>query len=174
MTTYFMPVTTDEQIHRLADLASAIWHEYWPALIGANQTDYMVRQFQSYEAISRDMAENKYEYWFVVADKGKQTERIVGFTGGHNEPQTNRFFISKIYLLAQERGKHFASTIISFYADLCRKRGLHAMYLTVNKHNDLGIRAYQGKGFKTIDATKTAIGCGFVLDDYIMERPVNL
>lgn len=173
MTTYFMPVETDEQVHQLADLASTIWHEYWPALIGENQTDYMVEQFQSYQAITRDRAQNNYEYWFIVADKGESTERIVGFTGGHNEPETNRFFISKIYLLAEERGKHFASQVIAFYNNLCKERGFHAMYLTVNKGNELGIRAYEGKGFETIEAVETDIGCGFIMDDYIMEKQVE-
>ncbi|MEI3230349.1 MAG: GNAT family N-acetyltransferase [Gordonibacter pamelaeae] len=68
----------------------------------------------------------------------------MGYTGGHVEPATNRFSISKIYLRAEERGRGFASQTIRFYEDLCRTRGLAAMYLTVNKHNDLGVRAYQG------------------------------
>mgnify|MGYP004547496767 FL=1 len=170
MTTYFIPVETDEQTHQLANMATAIWNEYWPAIIGQEQTTYMIERFQSYDAITRDMAENDYEYWFVVADKDEPTERIVGFTGGHNESETNRFFISKIYLLAQERGKHFASDVIAFYNDLCLKREFSAMHLTVNKHNELGIRAYQGKGFETIDAVETDIGQGFIMDDFIMER----
>ena len=44
------------------------------------------------------------------------------------------------------------------------------MYLTVNKYNELGVRAYQGKGFETIDAVETDIGHGFIMDDFIMER----
>ena len=43
------------------------------------------------------------------------------------------------------------------------------MYLTVNKYNDLGIRAYEGTGFVTIDAVETDIGEGYIMDDYIME-----
>ena len=52
------------------------------------------------------------------------------------------------------------------------ERGLRAMYLTVNKGNELGIRAYKGTGFETIDAVRTDIGSGFVMDDYIMEKRV--
>ena len=95
----FVPVETAEDQEALAKLADEIWHEYWPALIGAAQTDYMVEQFQSLEAIKRDMAENAYEYWFVVDEAGK----TVGYTGGHEEPETSRYFISKIYLLAEEQ-----------------------------------------------------------------------
>ena len=80
----------------------------------------------------------------------------------------------QVYLQAEERGKGFASQAIAFYERLCHERGLEAMYLTVNKHNDLGIRAYLGKGFETIDAVETDIGNGFVMDDFIMEKRCRL
>ena len=47
------------------------------------------------------------------------------------------------------------------------------MYLTVNKGNDLGVRAYRGNGFSVIDAVETDIGQGFIMDDYIMEKCVK-
>ena len=173
----FEPVATPKQQEELAQLAAEIWNEYWPALIGQAQTTYMVEKFQSLPAIRRDMAENAYEYWFVQtaeADEADATagRRTVGFTGGHVEPATNRFFISKVYLLAAERGKGYASATIRHYERLCRERGLGAMYLTVNKGNELGIRAYRGNGFTVIDAVETDIGQGFIMDDYIMERTV--
>lgn len=161
-------VRTEADQEELAELAAQIWGEYWPALIGEAQTRYMVEQFQSLGAIRRDMAEHAYEYWFVMDDEG----RTCGYTGGHVESETNRFFISKIYLKASERGRHLASDVIAFYVGLCRERGLRAMYLTVNKHNELGIRCYRGKGFDVIDAVETSIGEGFVMDDYIMEKRV--
>ncbi len=181
MSVTFVPVTTPEAQEDLAQLAGEIWREYWPAIIGEAQTEYMVKNFQSLEAIRRDMdAElmaEPYEYWFIVADSETARDsspaaepRIVGYTGGHNEAATNRFFISKIYLKDQERGKGFASKVIAFYDELCRERGFGAMYLTVNKHNELGTRAYLGKGFRVIDSVETEIGEGFIMDDYIMEK----
>lgn len=160
---------TQDSAPELAELAASIWREYWPAFLGTAQTEYMVEQFQSLSAIERDMREHAYEYWFIHA---ADDDRVVGYTGGHVEPETNRFFISKIYLLAAERGKHFASEVVRFYEGLCRERGLRAMYLTVNKGNELGVRAYNGNGFDVIDAVVTDIGHGFVMDDYIMERSV--
>lgn len=165
----FVPITSEEDQKKLADMAYEIWNEYWPSRIGQAQVDYMVANFQSYEAIKRDMAEHHYDYWFIHAkEDGK--DRIVGYTGGHNEPETKRYFISKIYLLAEERGRGFASKTIRFYEDLCLERGLVAMYLTVNKYNEMGIRAYEAKGFETIDSTETDIGEGFIMDDFIMEK----
>lgn len=170
----FVEVATDDDRCKLADLAAEIWNEYWPAHIGQEQTDYMVRNFQSLPAIERDMAQNAYEYWFVVSDEEDGTSKVVGYTGGHVEPETNRFFVSKIYLLKEHRGRGFARKTVQFYDDLCRERRLGAMYLTVNKHNELGVRAYKGTGFSIIDAVVTDIGNGFVMDDYIMERSVKV
>ena len=182
MSLYFVSVVTDEHIHQLANMAGEIWREYWPDRIGADQTEYMVEQFQTYEAICRDMHEHEYEYWFVVegpyglrqdtimACVAQGSAHIVGYTGGHNELETNRFFISKIYLYKEERGKHFASQIIEFYNTLCLGRRLDAMYLTVNKYNELGVRAYKSNGFEVIDSVETDIGEGFIMDDFIMER----
>ena len=177
MTIDFLPVRVQDQ-ELLAEVAGEIWNEYWPQHIGQAQTDYMVEQFQSLSAIQRQMAEEGYEYWFLTVPQGQSDSPwtapdgrpIVGFTGGHEEPETNRYFISKIYLLASERGKHYASRVIQFYTALCVQRDLRAMYLTVNKGNQMGIRCYEAKGFKTIDAVETDIGQGFVMDDYIMEK----
>lgn len=160
------PIKTDEQLKDLETFATGIWLEYWPALIGDDQTRYMIDMFHSFDAMKRDMSEKGYEYWFVEDTAGK----VVGYTGGHVEPETNRFFISKIYLLKEERGKHYASKILNFYEELCANRGLEAMYLTVNKHNDLGIRSYLGRGFATIEEVETDIGSGYIMDDYIMEK----
>ena len=200
MSVHLVPVTTDDDVLELAALAKTIWFEYWPDLIGPDQTAYMVEKYQSVDAIRQAMANDAYEYWFIEVDDEDapdeairvessdeaaedatlthdmllpRTYRIVGYTGGHVEPETNRFFLSKIYLLASQRGRHYSSEAIRFYENLCRERGLRGMYLTVNKHNNIAIRAYKAKGFKTIDSVVTDIGSGFVMDDYIMELDVD-
>lgn len=185
----FQPVRTDEEIARLAQVADTIWHEYWPAIIGTAQTDYMVEKFQSVSAITRDIAQHDYRYWMLVDEDG----RTVGFTGGATERMTGdaahdaaihhsdvvdgrwrkRFFISKIYLYAAERGKHYASRVIEFYEQLCSDEGLPAMYLTVNRDNELGVRAYKGRGFAVVDEGDTDIGQGFLMTDYIMAKEIG-
>ena len=175
MSLSFVPVKTDADQQLLARIAGEIWRGYWPAIIGEDQTEYMIEHFQSLEAIRRDMAEHEYEYWFLVAteqDEDGAEKNIVGFTGGHNERETNRFFISKIYLYPEARGHGYARRVIEFYEDLCFVRGFDAMYLTVNKYNELGVRAYEGTGFETIDSVETDIGEGFIMDDFIMEKRV--
>ena len=179
MVVEFVKVNEGSDLELLAKLADEIWMEYWPSRIGMGQTKYMVEQFQCLDAIKRGIAEHGYEYWFMCVDDGvvgdymtEDGKHIVGYTGGYVEVETNRYFISKIYLLACERGKHYASPVFDFYTAICRERGLRAMYLTVNKYNEMGTRAYLAKGFEIIDSVETDIGEGYIMDDYIMERQV--
>ena len=161
----FEPVSTPDQLAHLACVADEIWHEYWPPIIGQAQTDYMVRMFHSVEAMQKDIRDLGYRFWMLYDESGD----CVGYTGGaaevmngdpvhdsrimHNEVVQSRwgrrFFISKVYLYAQARGRHYASEVLAFYEDLCREEGLDAMYLTVNVNNVLGIRAYKGNGLST-------------------------
>lgn len=160
----YKQVTTEDEIAQLATMADEIWHEYWPSLIGIEQTDYMVDTFQSARALTKDINENGYLYWFLIEDG-----RFVGYTGARPEA-ADKLFISKIYLYASERGKGYASQVIRFYEEYCRQHGIPLMYLTVNKDNELGIRAYKAKGFSTVKSVETNIGSGYIMDDYIMEK----
>lgn len=164
----FVSVTTDEEIRQLAKIADVIWHEYWPGTLSYAQVDYMVEKFQSVGALTTDIRENGYEYWLLEAEG-----TVVGYTGGRVEAETDRYFISKIYLYENERGKGYASQVMAHYEELCRQRGLRALYLTVNKYNELGIRAYTAKGFEVIESAVSSIGQGFVMDDFIMEKAVS-
>ena len=184
----FRLVETEEDLQTVAQAAHDIWFEYWPALIGQAQTEYMVKNMQSLEAIRRDIFETGYRYWLLYDGAGT----LVGYTSALAEDFSDdpfgpeavkhgreiskravrRLFISKIYLYAKERGKHYASRVIEFYEQLCRDEDLQAMYLTVNRGNALAIRAYLGRGFETIEEVAADIGEGFVMDDYIMSKMV--
>lgn len=164
----FIPVKTNEDIKELATMASVIWREYWPQLIGQEQTEYMVQNFQSEQALKSALDNEGYLYWLLV-DEG----RTVGYTGARPEVDAGKLFISKIYLYAAERGKGFASQVMRFYETYCREHEIPVMYLTVNKGNTLALRAYESSGFKIAENLVLDIGGGFIMDDYSMEKTLS-
>ena len=141
MSVTFRQVERDEEVEALAHMAYHIWNEYWPAIIGQAQTDYMVEKFQSLNAFRTDIADNGYEYFFIMQHEDETPHELGAATHGAD-----------------------------FYERLARERGLDALYLTVNKRNEMAIRAYKAKGFEVIDAAETDIGDGYIMDDYIMEK----
>ena len=88
------------------------------------------------------------------------------------EADTNRFFISKIYLLKEHRGEGLCSATIRFYERLARERGLDALYLTVNKHNEMAIRAYKAKASRS-STRGNRHRRRYIMDDYIMEKKLQ-
>lgn len=162
----FEQVLTDEQIQLLADTANGIWHEYFPGIITTEQIDYMVEKFQSIPALTAQIREDGYLYYLV-----KNENEVLGYIGLH--PEEERLFLSKLYLKAENRGKHYASQMLQFIEKIAKERKLTSIYLTVNRYNDSTIAVYRNKGFTTIKEQAADIGNGFVMDDYIMECPIK-
>lgn len=148
-----------EDIRALAELASKIWHEYWPVILTSEQIDYMVEKFQSERAIKEQIANENYSYYFIE-DGGKN----VGYFGIADK--TDYVFLSKLYIYGTHRHKGLGSKAFEKIKELSGGRKIR---LTVNKYNENIIAAYKKWGFKVTDSVVTDIGENFVMDDYIME-----
>jgi predicted acetyltransferase len=159
------------QIVRSADLsltartAQEIWNEYFPALIGQDQTDYMVERFQSEEAMKEQEKHEHYRYFHVL-----QGDALVGYIGLKYEP--DRLFLSKLYLRQDARHQGIASKMLAFVFEQAKHNCYDSVYLTCNKHNTHSLDVYAAKGFKTVDAVVSDIGNGYVMDDYILEKTI--
>lgn len=161
----FDKVETEEQLRTLVALADEVWHEFFPGIITVEQVDYMVKKFQSYEAIKQQTAEG-YEYYLLMLK-----DEAVGYTGIHPEERES-LFLSKLYLKKAYRGQGLASEAFAFLEQYCRDHGLGKIWLTVNRYNEHSILVYEKKGFLKVQTQTADIGEGFVMDDYIMEKRI--
>ena len=153
--------TTEEDLHKIAELAEIIWHQHFTPIIGKEQVIYMVDKFQSFPALKEQLTSG-YEYYRIF-----DQDDFCGYCGIH--PENGKLFLSKLYLKKEARGRHLASQTFDFLKQLCRERGLSAIWLSCNKHTDNTLAVYRHLGFKTVDTQVADIGNGFVMDDYIME-----
>ena len=150
-------------LRELADLASSIWHEYFPCILTEGQIDYMVDRFQSYHAMREQTDRKGYRYCFIVSDGVR-----IGYTA--LVPEGDALFISKLYLRKEYRGKGLGSEALKLIFEVCQQEGFASAYLTVNRGNAVAIKAYERNGFTTIRSQVTDIGSGYVMDDYVMEK----
>lgn len=159
-------ITTPRQIEQLAQIATSIWHEYFPCILSDEQIDYMVEQFQSQSAITAQMEKEGYEYFFI-----KQGDEVLGYAGVC--PKDGKLLLSKFYLKKEHRGHGYARQAMDFLVALCKNRGLCCIWLTVNRMNAHSIQVYQAMGFTIAKSQVADIGNGFVMDDYIMEKSIQ-
>lgn len=151
------------ELRQIAELAELIWHECFVDIISQGQIGYMIEKFQSFDAMTKQIEEQNYTY-FAVRDEGD----LCGYIGVKPE-SGSRFFLSKLYLRQDKRGRGIASLMLKKVFDEARLSGKKSVYLTVNKHNDHAVDVYKATGFKIVDEAVTDIGCGYVMDDFIME-----
>ena len=157
-------IKTKQDITVLIPLVETIWREVFPPVIGEEQTEYMLRNYQSPENIRREI-DNGAQYYFVL-----ENDYPIGYFA--YELQEDCLFISKIYLLQSERGKGIASWLFNWLENQALEHNRTLLRLRVNRGNSEAVNVYLHKGFIIIKTAVSDIGGGFVMDDYYLEKSI--
>ncbi len=155
---------TEKEIQEITNLAKKIWHDTYDVLIGREQVDYMLEKYQSVHAITEAVQSDHYRY-YIAAEK----EKVLGFCGLKPEPESNRLFVSKIYVDPTYQKNGIARRFFLTAKCFAEEQNKEILYLTVNKENANAIAVYKHFGFEITENVVTDIGHGYVMDDYIME-----
>lgn len=161
---FIREIFSEADVRRLAKVAREVWREANVAFCTPEQVEYMIEKFQSFEAITGQLMQG-YRY-FLIEDG----DEILGYFGVQN--QGERLFLSKFYIMKQNRGRGLFSIGLQRMIDICKEDGLESIYLTVNRNNTHAYEVYLAKGFKVIAEEDNPIGEGFEMNDYIMEYKV--
>ncbi|GAA4071411.1 GNAT family N-acetyltransferase [Amphibacillus indicireducens] len=149
-------------IQELSNLATTILKEHYDPIIGARQNDYMIKKFQSVDALTKQFEQN-YHYYFVC----DEVDEKVGFVGYY--PRENDLYLSKFYLKKNHRGKGIAKEMFEFIKNQAKQLDYSTIVLNVNKNNAVAIRAYEKLGMIKIDQEKIDIGNSYYMDDYVYQ-----
>lgn len=161
-----LKTATEKDFGKMESIAREVWHETFDPIIGEKQVDYMLKRFQCFEAFVRQTLAEGYTYHLFCED-GK----TVGYIALVNE-DSERLFLSKLYLLTSARGKGYGKIGLDFAVKEAKAANKAAVYLTVNKQNSHAVAVYEKCGFERVDSIVTDIGNGFVMDDFVYEKRV--
>ena len=157
-------IFSEADVRRLAKVARIVWREANVAFCTPEQVEYMIERYQSFEAISGQLMHG-YRYFLI-----EEGDVIMGYFGV--QPQGERLFLSKFYILKEYRGRKLFSLGLQYMIELCKESGLESIYLTVNRNNTHAYKVYLAKNFKVIAEEDNPIGEGFEMNDYIMEYEI--
>jgi len=152
------PVLQADDFKKVEALATVIWKEHYTPIIGRAQVEYMLANFQSAAAMQSQI-EDGYEYYLVQSE-----DKPIGYLAFKIED--HELFLSKIYLLKENRGRGHGRTMMAFVEEVAHQRGARQLRLTVNKYNHGSIKAYQQLGFTKTRELVQDIGHGYVMDDF--------
>jgi ribosomal protein S18 acetylase RimI-like enzyme len=160
-------VRSRRQVAETARLARKIWVEHYVPIIGRAQVAYMLAKFQSPAAIARQLA-GGYEYYLAI-----RAGKPLGYCAVRCAPDKGALLLSKIYVEKAARGLGIGRKLLEFVEELARQRQVKTIWLTVNKHNRDSIAWYHRRGFVNVEPIVQAIGGGFVMDDFRLQKCIG-
>ncbi len=143
----------------IVELANEIWWEHYPAIIGNDQVQYMLKKMYATDVIKSHI-ERGPQHFFLIQEEGLN-EGFISI-----EINEDDCFIQKFYLRNQKRGKGLSEKCFEL---------LKLMYphhetfrLQVNRENIRAINFYFKIGFIIEKSANFDIGNGFFMNDFVM------
>lgn len=168
MTVPTIQVTTasPSQFPKVAELARRIWPVCFGALITREQCEYMLQQRYTEAAMAEAVASGMtYEliHW---------NNQVAGFGAHGPATAAAEWKLWQVYVLPEHQGYGLGRHYIHHVTRTARLQGRSHLVLTVNKRNDRARALYERCGFQVRDSACFDIGNGFVMDDFVMAKPL--
>lgn len=165
----FPAVETD--LPTIRHLAQQIWPSTFKDILSEQQISYMLEMMYSLEALKSQVRDKN--HIFLLA-REKESEEYLGFVSyetGYQGTLTTK--IHKIYLLPASQGKGIGRHLLGEVTQAARACKNTVLSLNVNCHNK-AIHFYERMGFRHVRSEKIDIGQGYVMDDFVMEKPLEI
>ena len=151
----------------LRSLAQTIWRACYPAIISAEQIEFMLDWMYSAATIRAELERGI--TWELIED-GKG--RAIGFLSFQMESD-GRVKLNKLYVLPELQGRGIGTRALARIIERAEALDATAVWMQVNKRNTRAIAAYEKAGFHIAREAAFEIGNGFVMDDYLMQKTIE-
>ena len=154
------------ELNIIQNIARRTWPVTYGGILTGAQIQYMLDLFYSTEALSENLEDGHH---FVLA---RENDEIMGFASFvHDQPEKSTTKIPKIYVLPVAQGKGVGQKLMETIERQARQHGARKLTLNVNRFNK-ALTFYQHLGFDIVAETDINIGNGYLMEDYIMEKPL--
>ena len=106
MSIKILNVSTPKEIEHVAQLAQEIWEEHFTPIIGEDQVAYMLKNFQSDNAI-KSQIDNGATYYLI-----KLENDWAGYAGVITDLSSKKMMLSKIYIKNSMRNKGIGTSLL--------------------------------------------------------------
>lgn len=167
---------TDTDVPAVEALARRIWHVHYPSIITVEQIEFMLAKSYAPDSLRQQMADGQR---FLLA---LQDEAIVGFVSvgplasitdtilRGSEVDNHSYFLHKFYIAPE---MHRQGVGGGMFGELLRQiPHITRLRLQVARANVNSWKFYQKHGFVIEREADFAIGDGYAMLDYVMEKRI--
>jgi RimJ/RimL family protein N-acetyltransferase len=143
-------------------LAEEIWWAYYPEIISDEQIRFMLDEWYSIDALSRQITELGHAFWMITPEGFEQPR---GYLSISRQEQPGHYYLHKFYI--GERGGGLGAQafqwVMNQYPDWSQIR------LNVNRRNFRSVNFYFKMGFRIESIMDLPVGNGrYLMDDFVM------
>lgn len=160
----YRKIESENDVDILVPMAHEIWNDHFKTMFDRESLPRLIEGAQSKRAILSQI-EDGYQYFFIIQD-----DREIGYFAYKIDQSKNEFFLSKIYLYSDQRGKGFGRKVLIHLERLSHDAGVSKIVLTVNHKNIDSIKAYEKWGFANLGLIKRQFDNGLIVEDLKMEK----
>ena len=157
----------EADLPKVRDLAERIWRSSYAGLLSPGQIEYMLDWMYSLERLQRDRTSGVVFEWPIV------DQIPVGYMATQTDPTAAVLYVHKLYVLPQFQGKGLGGRLLEHAFQAATQAGCRTVRLHVNKGNHRAIACYHRHGFSREASVVNNIGGGYVMDDFVMVRPLD-
>lgn len=159
---------TDADFHVIAALAGRIWRACFADLITPTQVEYMLALRYTPEGMNAATAEGRMTY--LLAEIAGAP---AGYAADGPGSAPGEWKLHQLYVVPERQGAGLGRALMDAVEERARRHGATTLVLTVNRRNERARRIYERAGFTIREAKVFDIGGGFVMDDYVMAKPLT-
>ena len=159
---------TVDDLATVARLAGVIWRRHYPGIITHEQIDYMLARGYAEPAL-RPFLDSPGAGLAIAHADGHP----VGFAAWCRAEEAATTKLDKLYVLHETQGRGAGRRLVEHVEAAAQADGASTLVLNVNKHNASSIGFYRRCGFEVRESVVVDIGRGFVMDDFVMAKPVG-
>lgn len=149
------------------NIAIVTWESTYGDILTADQFNYMINLMYSPDAIKNQMTEKGHHFYMVEDNAGKP----FGFCSYEINHEPGKTKIHKLYVLPQTHGKGVGRAFTDLVEDAAKQNNNTSIILNVNRFNP-AYHFYLKVGFLNRGEDNVDIGNGYLMEDYLMEKPL--
>lgn len=160
-------VASETDLSEIKRIAYETWPLTFGEILSPQQIEYMLEWMYSLPSLTEQIQE-KGHVFILIKEEGES----LGYVSYElNYKGIAKTKIHKIYLLPASQGKGVGAALIRRLAEIATENQNTALILNVNRFNK-AIGFYEKMGFAIVGSEDIDIGDGFLMQDYIMEKPL--
>ena len=156
---------TDNDLKIIQDIAYKTWPISYGEILSKAQLDYMLENFYSAATLYDNLTNKNHHFLLAYEDLA-----CLGFASyEHHYLNKNVTRLHKLYMVPESQGKGIGKLVLDRIEDLANENRSETISLNVNKLNK-ALSFYKKMGFRVVAEEELAIGNGYIMDDYKMEK----